>query len=223
VGVFREGGGLNKKRHMPDWVEIGEGAQIHPSVVFMPYQDKKTSIGKRTKIDSGSVIYGGVKIGNDSIVGHNTVVRFNTKVGVHSIVANLCMMEGNITMGDHSLITSNSHIAQKTTIGSYVFLSSLSITTNDREMLYYREGYSRETGTHWRLLQGPTIKDGARVAVGVVIFPSITIGKQAVVGAGSIVTKDVPDYAVVYGTPATIKRFVDPRKDVIMRCSQDHS
>lgn len=164
-----------------------------------------------------------MKIGNDCIVGHNTVIRFNVKIGNHSTIGNLCMLEGNTSIGHHTLITSSCHICQKTTIGNYVFFSAFSVTTNDPKMYYYRKEYSKETGSHWRLLNGPTIKDGARIGVGVIVFPNITVGKQAVLGAGAVVTKDVPDYAIAYGVPARIEKHVDPRKDIIMECERDHS
>jgi acetyltransferase-like isoleucine patch superfamily enzyme len=205
----------------PNWVVVGEGAQIHSSVVFVPYKNQRTTIGKRVKIDSGAVIHGGVEIGNDSIIGHNTIVRFNTKIGVHSTVANLCMLEGNIAIGHHTLIHSNNHLGQKTSIGNYVFMAPLCVTTNDPELYYYRKEYS-QTGEHWDLLSGPIIKDGARIAVGVIIFPGVTIGKQSVLGAGAVVTKDVPDYAVAYGVPARIRAHVDPEKDIIVECAKDH-
>lgn len=206
----------------PHWVVVGEGAQIHPSVVFVPYKNETAIIGKRTRIDSGAVVHGGVEIGNDSIIGHNTIVRFNTKIGVHSIVANLCMLEGNIVIGHHTLIHSNNHLGQKTAMGNYVFMAPLCVTTNDPEMYYYRSEYS-QSGEHWKLLKGPVIADGARIAVGVIVFPGITIGKQSVLGAGAVVTKNVPDYAVVHGVPARIRGYVDPEKDKIVQCKKNHS
>jgi len=205
---------------MPDWVAIGEGAEIHPSVVFVPHRNERAIIGKRVKIDSGAVIYGGVAIANDSIIGHNTVVRFGTKIGLHSTVANLCMLEGNTTIGHHTLVHSNNHLGQKTTIGNYVFMAPLCVTTNDPDLLYYRKGYSK-AGDHWKLLNGPTIRDGARIAVGAIIFPNVTVGKQSVVGAGAVVTKDVPDLVVVYGAPAKVIRVVEG--DEIILCEKDHS
>jgi acetyltransferase-like isoleucine patch superfamily enzyme len=212
---------VSEKKNIPKWVVVEKGARIHPSVVFVPYEDKKTIIGKRTKIDSGSIIYGGVDIGNDCVIGHNTVIRFNTKIGHHSTIANLCMLEGNTTIGDHTLIHSNNHIGQKTTIGNYVFIAPICVTTNDPKMYYYRKEYS-QTGEHWKLLKGPVIKDGARIAVGVIIFPGVTIGKHSVLGAGAVITKNVPDYAIAYGIPAEIRGYVDPKKDVIVECKRDH-
>jgi len=206
----------------PSWVIVGEGARIHSSVVFVPYENERTIIGKRARIDSGAVIYGGVEIGNDSGIGHNTVIRFNTKIGVHSVVASLCMLEGNITIGHHTLVHSNNHLGQKTAMGNYVFMAPLCVTTNDPNLYYYRKDYS-QIGEHWKLLNGPIIRDGARIAVGVIIFPGITVGKESVLGAGAIVTKDVPDYAVVYGVPAQIRGQVDPKNDRIIECKKDHT
>jgi len=173
------------------------------------------------KIDSGAVIYGGVEIGVDSLIGHNTVIRFNTRIGIHSRVANLCMVEGDVKIGDHTLIHSNNHIGQKTVIGDYVFMAPLCVTTNDPEMFYYRKGYT-QTGKHHELLQGVHIKNGVRIAVGVIIFPSLTIGNHAILGAGAVVTKDIPDYAVAFGVPAEIKRYIDPETDIIMECTRNH-
>jgi acetyltransferase-like isoleucine patch superfamily enzyme len=219
-GVKNRGATLVRGR--PSWVIVGESAQIHPSVVFVPYRNDRTIVGKRVKIDSGAVVHGGVEIGNDSIIGHNTIVRFNTKIGVHSTIANLCMVEGNTTIGHHTLVHSNNHLGQKTSVGNYVFMAPLCVTTNDPELYYYRKEYS-QTGGHWALLNGPMIKDGARIAVGVIIFPGVKIGKQSVLGAGAVVTKDVPDYAIAYGVPAQIRGHVDPDKDIIVECKKDHS
>jgi carbonic anhydrase/acetyltransferase-like protein (isoleucine patch superfamily) len=58
-------------------------------------------------------------------------------------------------------------------------------------------------------MQGPTIKSGARIGVGVILLPHITIGENALVGAGSVVTKDVPARAVVVGSPAKVIGDVD--------------
>jgi acetyltransferase-like isoleucine patch superfamily enzyme len=206
---------------VPNWVEIGKDTEIHPSVVFVAYKNKKTIIGSRVRIESGSVIYGGVTIGNDSGIGHNTVIRFNTDIGVHSVVANICMLEGNTTIGHHTLIHSNNHIGQKTSIGNYVFMAPFCVSTNDPKMYYYRKEYTK-SGNHWELLKGPTVKDGARIAVGVILFPNIIIGKQAVLGAGAVVTKDVPDYAIVYGQPSRIKGYVDKNSDIICECELNH-
>jgi len=205
----------------PKWLSVGIESKIHPSVVFVPWEGKETKIGRGVKVDSGSVIYGGVDLGNDTVIGHNTIIRQNTRVGVHSVIANLCMLEGDTSIGEHTLIHSNNHLGRKTTIGDYVFMAPMCVTTNDPKMYYYRKEYSH-SGAHWKLLQGATIADGARIAVCAVFFPKIRVGKHAVIGAGAVVTKDVPDYAVVFGVPATVKEYVKEEDDLIVRCRRRH-
>jgi len=58
-------------------------------------------------------------------------------------------------------------------------------------------------------IKGPTIKKGAKIGINSTILPGVTIGEGAVIGAGSIVTKDIPPYAVAYGVPARIYKKVD--------------
>ncbi|MDE1854290.1 MAG: hypothetical protein KGI38_11175 [Thaumarchaeota archaeon] len=208
---------------IPSWVDAESTAQIHSSVVFVPFEGNRTIIGKRAKIDSGAVIYGGVELGPDCIVGHNSILRQNSRIGAHSVIGNLTMLEGNLSVGEHSLIHSNNHLGQNSEIGDYVFMAPLCVMTNDPKMIYYRKGYSKVTGAHWKTLKGARIEFGARIAVGVIFFPRIKIGRQSVIGAGTVVTRDVPDYSVVFGVPGKVKGQVDPREDRIAKCEVDHS
>ena len=82
-------------------------------------------------------------------------------------------------------------------MGSYVFLGPMVVTANDPVMGHKRKNIEVKP-------KGATILDGARIGCGCAIMPGITIGREALVGAGSLVTKDVPDYAIVYGSPAKV-------------------
>ena len=101
-------------------------------------------------------------------------------------------------------------------------MAPMCVATNDPKMLYYRGGYSR-SGDHWKLLGGPSIGDGVRIAVGVILFPNIHIGKHSVIGAGALVTKDVPDNSIVFGVPAERRGQVREDEDKIIECKADHS
>jgi len=199
---------------IPEWVEVGEGTRIAPEAVFVPHENRGTKIGKRCKIDACAIIYGGVNIGNDVIVGHHAVIRWGVAIGDHTIISNLVMIEGNTRIGRHVDITAQCHITQFSEIEDYVFIAPMLVSTNDKRMAYRRKG-------HGENLKGVTIRYGARIAPHVVTLPGITIGREAIVGAGAVVTEDVPDRVVVYGVPARVIRTVDGGELVL--CEKDHS
>jgi UDP-2-acetamido-3-amino-2,3-dideoxy-glucuronate N-acetyltransferase len=199
--------------NVPDWVSVGEGTKIASETVFVAHENRVTSIGKRCKIDAGAIIYGGVTIGNDVIIGHHAVIRWGVTIGHHTIISNLVMIEGNANIGKHVNITAQCHITQYSDVEDYVFIAPMFVSTNDNRMAYRREG-------HGQNLKGVTIRYGARISAHVVTLPGITIGRQAVIGAGAIVTKDVPELVVAYGAPAKIIRPVD--RDKILLCEKDH-
>jgi acetyltransferase-like isoleucine patch superfamily enzyme len=203
-------------------VELGEDSSIDPSVEFVPFENKPVVIGKRVKIASGTKIYGGTSIGNDSAIGHNSIIRFNTRIGVHSVISHLCDLEGNILIGDHSFIHAQTGIGQKTTIGNYVFIGPHCVLTNDPKIMFFRKGYSQAGGSHFEFLQGPTLSDGCKIGAGVVLLPKIEVGKHALVGAGSVVTKNVQDYTIVFGNPATVRGKVNSEEDLIVQCTRNH-
>lgn len=204
---------MGERKLVPDWVEVGEATRVAPEAVFVAVEGKSTIVGKRCKIDAGAVIYAGVTIGNDVIVGHHAVIRTGTSIGNHTIISNLVMIEGNARIGSHVNITAQCHITQFSDIEDYVFLGPMVVTTNDRRMAYRRKG-------HGENLRGVTMKYGARIGANVTVLPAITIGREAIVGAGAVVTKDVPDFATVYGVPARVVGRV--KGDELVLCERSH-
>lgn len=192
---------------------MGEGTRIAPEAIFVAIEGKSAIIGRRCKIDAGAVIYAGVSIGNDAIVGHHAVIRTGATIGSHTIISNLVMIEGNTRIGSHVNITAQCHITQFSHIEDYVFLGPMVVTTNDRRMAYRRKG-------HGENLRGATMKYGARIGANATLLPAITIGREAIVGAGAVVTNDVPDFATVYGVPARVMGRA--KEDGLILCQKDH-
>ena len=103
-------------------------------------------------------------------------------------------------IGDYTKIMDNSHITGSMKIGNHVFISVLVSSTNDNSM-----GRSEDAVDN---LYGPTVEDYVTIGTGANLLPGVKIGKNSVVCAGSVVTKNVPPNKVVMGIPAKVVRDV---------------
>jgi acetyltransferase-like isoleucine patch superfamily enzyme len=142
---------------------------------------KSNHIGEGTRIWQFCVVLEGAKIGKG---------------------CNLCahtLVEGDVVIGDNVTLKSGVYLWDGTRIEDNVFIGPNATFTNDSmpRSKVYPENF-----------QGITIKFGASIGANATILPGITIGRYAMVGAGAVVTKDVPDFSVVIGNPAKIIRYL---------------
>lgn len=157
----------------------------------------KTEIGENVLIRPNNVIYTGCQIGHNSTLSHNIIMRELSVIGHNTSLGCLIKCEGYMTIGNFCSIHAMNLLSSFMTIEDYVFIGPCTTTINDFRMYYKREAIKGE-------VKGPTIKFGARIASSVTIMPGVVVGREAVVGAGAVVTKDVPDFKIVYGVPARI-------------------
>ena len=183
---------ISEKAILHGKVTIGEGTTVQENVILGSAEDGESDIGKDSIVRSGTVIYSGVKIGNNFRSGHNVLIRENTRIGDNVLVGTSSVIDGDCKIGNKVSIQTGVYITRYTMIEDGVFLGPFCVTTNDKYMKY---GVT---------LKGPVIKQGARIGANSTIMPDITIGKGAIVGAGSVVTRDVPPYKVVMGVPARV-------------------
>lgn len=128
---------------------------------------------------------------------HDQVNLYRCKVGENCKIDAYVYIEEGVTVGNNCKIRPFVFIPSGVTIEDNVFIGPNVTFTNDK--------YPKAQG-EWKLL--PTrIRKGASIGANSVILPGLTIGKQALIGAGSVVTRDVPDYAIVSGNPARVKRY----------------
>lgn len=153
-----------------------------------------TTIGKNAVIRSGTILYCDVFIGDDFQTGHNVMIRENTRIGERVAVGTGTVIEGHCVIGNDVSIQSMVFIPTETSIGSHVFIGPNAVLTNDR---YPPTGIGG--------LRGPIINDGAAIGANTTVLPGICIGKGAFIAAGSIVTRDVPEYTMAIGSPARIR------------------
>ena len=193
---------ISEKAILHGKVTIGEGTTVQENVILGSAEDGELGIGKDSIVRSGTVIYSGVKIGNNFRSGHNVLIRENSEIGDNVLVGTSSVIDGDCSIGNKVSIQTGVYITRYTTIEDGVFLGPLCVTTNDKYMKY---GVT---------LKGPIIKRGARIGANSTIMPGITVGKGAIVGAGSVVTRDVPPYKVVMGVPAKVVKDA-PKEEVV--------
>ena len=183
---------------------LTEPNEIDPNVTLgyptgRPGVDMTLTIGFGATIRSGSIIYAGSTIGSHFATGHNVTIREENSIGDNVGIWSNSVIDYGCRIGNNVRIHTNVYVAQFTIIEDDVFLApGVSIANDPRPLC------AACTQQH-----GPIIRQGARIGVNVTILPGVEIGEYALIGAGSVVTKDVPSKAVVYGNPARIHGGVD--------------
>lgn len=194
---------MNSLPHeLVDTVSLGDGHKIDRGVVlgYLTGRDiaqKTLSIGPGACIRSGTVIYAGSTIGAGLQTGHNVVIREENKIGEDLNIWNNSTIDYGCVIGNGVKIHCNVYVAQYTTLEDEVFLAPGVTIANDPHPVC------------GLCMRGPTVKRGARIGVNVTLLPSVTIGEGALIGAGSVVTRDIPAHTVAYGNPARPVGSVD--------------
>ena len=141
-------------------------------------------------------IISAAEIGEGTVV-HDQVNLYKCKIGKNCKIDSFVYIEGGVVIGDNCKIRPFVFIPTGVVIENDVFIGPNVVFTNDK--------YPKARGD-WKLLH-TRVKIGASIGANSVILPGVTIGKRAMVGAGSVVTMDVPDNAVMTGNPAQILRY----------------
>ena len=160
----------------------------------------QTIIGENTIVSPSCVIYAGTVIGKHTLLGDYCSIREDCKIGDYCIISRNVSVNYETEVGDYTKIMDNTHITGNMKIGNHVFISVLVATTNDNAM--GRDGYNHDEIT------GATIHDYVTIGAAANILPNVDIGENAIVGAGAVVTKNVPASKVVMGVPAKVVRDV---------------
>ena len=163
-------------------------------------------LGMGARLRSGTTLYDGSVIGVGLQTGHGVVVREDCVVGDNVCVWSNTVIDYGCRIGSQVKIHCNCYVAQFSEIGDDAFLAPGVTTAND---LY--PGDARSAA----MMGGPKIGPGAQIGVNVTILPHVRIGAGAMVGAGSVVTRDLPPGVVAFGNPAVVHRLVTdlPRID----------
>ncbi len=193
-------------------VKVLEYAVVGKQPVLSPRSTAKrdplppAELGAGTIVSTGAIVFAGTSIGERVIIGDQACVRERVTIGDDVVLGRGVLVENDTTIGALTKIQANAYITAYSTLGENVFIAPCVVTTNDNFM--------GRTERRHELIAGPTIRRGARVGGGAVLCPGVEIGEEAFVGAGAVVTNDVPARTLVVGNPARVLREV-PKDELL--------
>lgn len=164
------------------------------------YENPPTVIGANSLIRSHTIIYADNVFGEGFQTGHRVTIREKTIMGEHCSVGTLSDIQGHSTFGNYVRMHSNVHIGQKSQIGSYCWIYPYTVFTNDPT-------------PPSEICVGPTVGDYSIVATHCLLLPGVVIGRHCLIGAFSMVFKNVADYTVAVGSPAKPVKDIREVKD----------
>ncbi|MCU0798678.1 MAG: transferase [Candidatus Thermoplasmatota archaeon] len=189
---------ISRKAIINKNVELGNGCTVEDHVILGapvkgddPYP--VTAIGDGSMIRSHTVIYSGNRIGRNFQTGNKANIRETNDIGDDVSIGTLSVVEHHVTIGNRVRVHSQVFIPEFSVLEDGCWLGPGVVLTNAR---FPNTAYTKEE------LKGPRIRSGARIGANSTVLPGVTVGQLALVGAGSVVTRDVLEREVVAGNPA---------------------
>lgn len=164
----------------------------------------ETRIGDHSMLRSGTIIYAGNVIGEHFSTGHHALIRECNVIGSNVSIGSCSIIEHHVTIEDDVRLHSSVFVPEFSVLKRGVWLGPHVVLTNAR--------YPRSKNVKKNLL-GPVIEEFAKIGANTTVLPGITIGKNALIGAGSVVTKNIPANAVAVGNPARIIKSISELRD----------
>lgn len=160
---------------------------IHPTADVSP----RATLGPGTKVWHQAQVREGAVLGRNCILGKGAYVDFGVQIG------------------DNVKIQNRASVYHGVTLESGVFVGPHVIFTNDKMPRAINPDGSLKSDDDWELGY-ILVKEGASIGAGAIVVTGVTVGRFAMIGAGAVVTKNVPDYGLVYGNPARLQGYVCP-------------
>jgi acetyltransferase-like isoleucine patch superfamily enzyme len=180
-------------------VRIGDGTSVEDFCVLgapargkAPGEDRLT-IGANGLIRSHTVIYAGTRIGSRFHTGHGVLIRDHTEIGDDCSIGSGSVVEFAVVIGNRVRLHSQCFVPEHSILEDDCWLGPRVVLTNAR--------FPQSPRAKQRL-EGVRICRFARIGANATLLPGVVVGRGALVGAGAVVTRDVPPDVVVVGNPA---------------------
>lgn len=152
-------------------------------------------------------VHPSVEIGAGSSIWNHCQVREDVQIGQNCILGKDVYVDFGVKIGDNVKVQNGSMLYHGLTVESGVFIGPGVIFTNDKQPRAINPDGSLKTDADWEV--GETrVNYGASIGAGVVILPGLAVGEFAMVGAGALVTRDIPAHGLVVGNPAKLVGYV---------------
>ena len=158
-------------------------------------------------IHPSALVEEGAIIGNGTRVWHLVQVRPGAKIGEDCIIGRGVFVDSGVVIGNRVKVQNYVSIYHGVTIEDGVFVGPHAVFTNDKLPRAITPDGQIKSADDW-VVSPTVVRYGASIGANSVLVCGITVGRWAMIGAGSVVTKDVPDYGLVVGNPATLIGYV---------------
>lgn len=169
---------------------------------WIPTIDSTVKFKGTALVGRNVIIEENCTIGDQAFIGHNIVMRPESHLGDYSELRPYVWVSDFVNIGHHTSIFNRTNIVSGMTIENYVYVGMYVSTDNAKYVVQWRD---REP-----IKNPPYIKCGARIMTSTILLPGVIIGANSLIGAGSLITRDVPNGEIWYGHPARRRGLVDP-------------
>jgi UDP-2-acetamido-3-amino-2,3-dideoxy-glucuronate N-acetyltransferase len=160
------------------------------------------------RISESAIVEKSTIVGEGTSVWHNTQIRGETVIGNDCIIGKDVYIGSGVKIGNNCKIQNGAQIYEPAILGDGIFIGPQVVLTNDRIPRAINPDESLKSTSDWKPV-GVVIEEGASVGANSTCVAPLRIGKWAMIGAGSVVLRDVPNYALVVGNPARQIGWVD--------------
>lgn len=203
--VIHAGTVLGERCVIEDCVVLGKRPRLRPGSSAAGLELGPLTLEEGVTVCCGAVIYAGTRVGAWSILGDQSQVRERVTIGTSSVVGRASCVDFGSVVGSRVRIQTGVYVTAQAVVEDDVFLGPGVLTTNDDTMDRHPSGEP---------LRGPHFRRACRVGGAAVLVPGVTIGEEAFVAAGAVVSRDVFARDVVLGVPARAVRRV-PDEDLL--------